>query len=111
MTTAEQLDLAERVGKELVRLGLSKHVEHLRTYYRHVRAGRPPPNGGWTEGLVIEWAKTLRLRPYEDAYPVKARSSSCGCSSPQTYTKTVWPDGSVHTCGSCKLVWVELDRA
>jgi hypothetical protein len=44
----QRLALAERIGKEFVRLGMSKHVTLLRAYYRAVRAGRSPGDGGWS---------------------------------------------------------------
>ncbi len=90
----ERLGLAERVGRELVRLGLPKHVQHLRRFYADTRAGRPLSKDGWSYGLVQEWARLLRFPPYENDYPVLPRASSCGCPSPQTFTHGVFPGGA-----------------
>jgi hypothetical protein len=103
-----RLALAERVGLELRRHGLLKHVEHLRRYYAGVRSGRAPTSGEWTDDMVTEWAKILRIPPYEGAYPVRARMSNCRCPSPKTYTQVVWPGGSKHACSGCHEVWLEL---
>ncbi len=62
MTDPAHLDLVVRIGRELVRLGLDKHAEHLREYYADVRAGRQPR--GWSRDLVIQWAQDLRLPPH-----------------------------------------------
>jgi hypothetical protein len=103
-----KLALAERVGLELRRHGMLKHVGHLRRYYATVRAGRTPASGEWDEQMVIEWAKILRIAPHEGAYPVRPRMSKCGCASPKTYTRCVWPEGAVSVCSACHEVWLEL---
>jgi hypothetical protein len=92
-----------------VRVGLLKHVQHLRRFYADTKAGRPLHRDGWNYNLVQEWARTLRLQPYENDYPVRPRPSSCGCSSPQTFTLGVFPGGSKHRCGRCGFTWLELD--
>jgi hypothetical protein len=103
-----RLALAERVGLELKGLGLQKQVEHLRRYYATVRSGRTPGPGEWSESMVVEWAKVLRLPPHEGAYPVRPRMSTCSCATPKTFTKLVWPGGSLHTCSVCHDEWIEL---
>jgi hypothetical protein len=106
----EKLDLAERLGKELARLGLHDHVTRLRAYYRDLKAGRPHVGPGtWNEAHVVEVAKTFRVPPYEHAYPVRPRMSSCGCETPKKFTSGTLPNGSKHTCASCHATWLELD--
>jgi hypothetical protein len=64
---------------------------------------------GGTMGWLIEWAKILRLPPYEGAYPVRPGMSRCGCPTPKTYTQAVWrPGGCKSACGACRDVWLEL---
>ena len=106
----EQLELAERVGRELVRPGLPKHVQHVRRFYADTRAGRPLSKDGWSYSMVQEWSRTLRLPPHQNEYPVRPRPSSCGCPSPQTFTLGVIPGGSKHKCGRCGFIWLALDR-
>ena len=108
MPADTRLALAERVGLELRRLGMMKHVERLRRYYADVRAGRAPASGEWTDDMVTEWAKILRVPPYEGAYPIKPRMARCACPSPKTYTQTVWPGGCKSSCSGCHEVWLEL---
>ena len=103
-----RLALAERVGLALRRLGMLKHVEHLRRYYVIVRSGRTPAAGEWDDAHVIELAKILRVAPYEGAYAVRPRMSGCGCATPKPFTQAVWPGGCKSTCGSCHDVWLEL---
>ena len=105
---AARLALAERVGLELRRHGLLKHVEHLRRYYSTVRTGHTPAAGEWTNGMVVEWAKILRVPPHEGAYPVRPRMSKCACASPKLYTEMVWPGGCKSTCSNCRDTWLEL---
>jgi len=105
---AARLALAERVGLALRRLGMLKHVEHLRRYYATVRARRSTAPGEWNDAHVVELAKILRVPPYEGAYPVRPRMSECACPSPKTYTQAVWPEGSKHACSECHDVWLEL---
>ena len=102
------LALAERVGLELRRLGMLKHVEHLRRYYVNVRAGRAPASGEWDDAHVVELAKILGVPPYDGAYPVRPRMSRCGCPTPKTYTQAVWPGGCKSACCACHEVWLEL---
>jgi hypothetical protein len=78
-----KLALAERVGRELRRLGLDKHVAHARRYYSNVRARRAPGDREWDDSMVVEWARILRLPPYEKDYEVKPRMSKCGCPTPR----------------------------
>jgi len=44
---------------------------------------REPAAGEWADAMVIEWAKILRLPPYEGAYPERPRMSKCGCPTPR----------------------------
>ncbi len=103
-----RLALAERVGLSPRRHGLLRHVENLRRYYATVRAGREPSYGEWNDALVVEWAKILRLSPYEGAYPVRPRMSKCACADPKMFTQLVWPEGSKHACSGCQDAWLEL---
>jgi hypothetical protein len=100
-------DLVVRIGKELRRLGMLKHVEHLTAYYRSL-GRREPARDEWSHEMVTRWAQNLRLAPY-DQLKVKVRASSCDCEAPRTLTNTVWPGASRHVCGSCKAEWIELD--
>ena len=104
-----ELALTEQVGRELVRLGLPTHAANARIYYADVRAGRQPKPRGWTHELIVEWARLLRLPPYENDYPVRPRSWSCTCDSPRPYTARIFPGGARICCDACKLTWLEFD--
>jgi hypothetical protein len=106
-----RLELAERVGHQLVRLGLHKHAHRLREYYATVRAGRPLRRDGWGDELVVEWARTLRIPPHENDYPVRTWAERCGCLMPRTFTQLTFPGGHVSHCAACKLTWITLDEA
>jgi hypothetical protein len=108
VTPEQRLLLAENVGRELVRLGLEEHLAKVRSFYADTRAGRPLRMGGWIQEHVIELAKILRVPPYEHAYPVRPRLSSCGCSSPQPLTALMVGPVSKLECGACGVVWLEV---
>jgi len=103
-----KLALATGVGLELRRRGMLTHVERLRVYYAAVRAGRAPVAGEWDDAMVLEWAKILRVAPYEGAYAVKPRMSKCGCDAPRTFTERVFPGGCKAACGACRETWLEM---
>jgi hypothetical protein len=109
VTKDEELQLVERVGRELAKLGLKKHVARAREYYAAVRDGRPCDV--WSRGLTVEWARMLRLPPHENDYPVRPRMSPChGCEASRTFTAAVWPGGSLHQCDACGSRWICLDE-
>ncbi len=106
--TAAELALTERVGRELVRLGLKNHVTRVRRYYAAVRAGRATDE--WSHAMNVEWCRLLRLPPHENDYPVRPRMSGCAtCSMSRTFTRTVFPGGSKTRCAACGAEWLELD--
>jgi hypothetical protein len=109
MTNKEKLHLAERLARALLRLGLDEQVAELRRYYVAVRSHRPFPKDGWNDAQVIEVAKTHRVAPFENAYPVRPTMSTCGCSMPQKFTLGTFPGGSKHKCAKCQDVWLELE--
>lgn len=107
-----QLELTERVGAELVRLGLHEHAACARAHYVRVRDDLPspvPPDPAWRHTMIVEWARTLRMPPHENDYPVRPRMSGCpACDDSRPFTTGVFPGGSKHQCG-CGAVWLELD--
>ena len=103
----DELALTERVGRELVRLGLHPHVKRLREYYAAIAAGRA--TSVWSHAMNVEWMQILRLPPYENDLPVRARMSPCtACDISRPFTEAVFPGGSKHRC-ACGAVWLELD--
>lgn len=108
MTTREdQLDLITRVGRELKRLELWDHVKLARRLYANVRADREPGRDEWDYEMIEEWARLLRLPPFESAYPVRPWAWRC-CEKPKTYTATVWPEGWKSVCETCRAAWLTL---
>lgn len=75
MADEDELALTSRVAGELARLGLTKHVAKLRTYFVDVRAGRP--STAWTHEMSVEWLRLLRLPPHENDYPGRVRVGVC----------------------------------
>jgi hypothetical protein len=113
---AAELDLTARVGERLKALGLGEHVALARAYYLRVQQCLPQPpalDRSWGHEMIVTWARTLRISPHEQDYPVRPRGpgTKCGCVTPRPYTTRVFPDGSTHTCAGCKLTWLELDTS
>ena len=101
-----ELSLTERVGRELVRLGLRQHAAHARTYYAAIRDGRRPKE--WAHDLNVEWMRVLRIPPYDNDYAVRPRMAGCPkCAASRTYTAMVFPGGVKVKC-ACGEQWLEL---
>ena len=60
--------MVDTLGRALAERGLDRHVEELRVYWLALSRGLASPgqrlNIGWSEALVVEWFRLLRLPPY-----------------------------------------------
>jgi hypothetical protein len=60
--------------------------------------------------MNVERLRLLRLPLHEHDYPVRRRMSPCGaCEASRTFTRAVFPGGSLHECAACGERWLELD--
>lgn len=106
----------ERLGREFVRRGMHGHALRLRLYYlalrRRLLTGGNKLEVHWSEELVVEWLKTLRLSPYRDVYPVRPAGAACArCKEepgrhPSVRTDLVFPGGARMRCDRCGDSWV-----
>lgn len=111
--------LLSSLGAEFRRREMASHLRHLRLYYLGLRhrldVGRERRvEVHWTEEMVVEWMRLLRLPPYQAAYPVRERGGM-GCrrceNAPGTVvTVAVFPGGAKLRCRGCEAVWLEVDR-
>lgn len=119
MQRADLLGLVAALGKAFTRRGMTQHVRLLRIYYWALEKGLTSQthelNVRWSESFVIEWLKTLRVAPYDRAYPVLPRGTPCQkCSkSGQAglVVDVVFPGGARVRCQGCESVWIEDDQA
>ncbi len=116
----ELLELVRRLGVEFARRGMPE-VEVLRLYYVALDedlAGRLNELSiQWSEAHTLEWMRTLRVPPFENAYPVRRFGSGCDrCGAIRGNAKgalaeVVFPGGARMRCQTCGAVWLEEDRA
>jgi hypothetical protein len=106
------------VGREFAQRGMPQ-VRPLRLFYLAVRDDLIPGHHrleiAWSEALTLEWMRTLRVEPFEQAYPVRPFGSSCGCGAVRgtpagALVHCVFPGGARMGCQSCEAVWLEVDR-
>ena len=120
MGNEELLRQVAQLGREFVRRGMDIHARKLRLYYlalRHRLAspGRREVDVRWSEELVLEWLKVLRLPPYEAAYEIRPRGAGCGRCQKTTNDRTAlhteqnFPGGAKMSCHACGAVWLEED--
>ncbi|HMJ14782.1 MAG TPA: hypothetical protein VK524_25395 [Polyangiaceae bacterium] len=112
--------LIRAIAAEFQRHGMDSHLKLLRDYYRGYRAhkrwlsGLPRPP--WHTELVIEWARIMRLPPFENAYPVLEHGAKCPTCTEKRDPLTdvgirvAWAGGWVIQCRRCGEAWLELAR-
>ena len=92
------------------------HAQKLRIYFlaldKHLLPRNLELEVKWSRAQVIDWMKTFRLPPFEQALPVRAAGGGCGrClkqeSQPQVRTERVFPNGARMRCDGCGAVWLE----
>jgi predicted SprT family Zn-dependent metalloprotease len=62
---------------------------------------------------AVEWLKTLRVPPYEDALPVSTWAEACGVCElhqRQVRTVTVFHGGYRMRCDTCRSEWLVLEE-
>ena len=115
----ELLAWVRRLGKAFVDRGMSEHAGRLRVYFLAVRqgltSGAHRVEVHWSERMVVEWLKTLRLAPFESAYGVRPRGAGCpDCPASRQardaiFTDVTLPGGSRMRCDACGAIWLEED--
>jgi hypothetical protein len=98
---------------------MRRHVEELRLYWLSLVRGAPVLNRrgevSWSEALVVEWFRLLRLPPHQHDYSVRPPSSPCPrCPAPaghavEVKTGLTFPEGRKAVCTVCGDAWLELD--
>lgn len=111
------LGYIKSLGQEFGRRRMGPHLQKLRLYYLALRHGLASPANvvdvHWDEDLVVDWLKVLRLPPYETAYELRPRGSSCTRCAPRpqlqaiTQTDRVFPGGAKIRCTLCGATWLE----
>ena len=80
MDRARLMAMVETLGQTFAARGMKRHVEELRVYWLGLAKGLVPPgrkvNVGWSESLVVEWFRVLRLPPHQWDYTVRRPSSA-----------------------------------
>jgi hypothetical protein len=116
---SELLRHVRDLGREFARRGMPE-VRALRLYYLAVRDDLIPYHHRleikWSEALALEWMRTLRVPPFESAYPVRPFGSACeACGGVRgqargALTDCVFPGGARMRCHTCDPVWLEETR-
>jgi hypothetical protein len=111
--------MVDTLGRALADRGLNRHVEGLRVYWLALSRGLAGPGQrvsvGWSEALVVEWFRLLRLPPYANDYPLRPPSSPCPCCpnpaghAVEVKTALTFPEGRKAVCTVCGTAWLELD--
>jgi len=119
MDRSQLMAMIETLGQALADRGMHRHVEELRIYWLALARGLVTPgqrmNIGWSESLVEEWFRILRLPPHAHDYPVRSPSSPCPrCPRPaghavEVKTALTFPEGRKAVCTVCGAAWLELD--
>ena len=91
------------------------HAAKLRVYYLALRRGLATPGRSevdvhWSEALVIEWFKLLRMPPYENAYPVRPASVSLQSLQGQADQRRRWLSDREHVPGWLESEVLQLRR-
>lgn len=121
MRRDELMPLVVRLGGEFQRRGMKDHSQKLRVYFLALKhgldSGAREVRVHWTENLVLEWLRLLRIPPYDRSYAIRPRASRCDkcppdrSSQPAVNTEAVFPGGSKMRCQVCGAVWVEEEAA
>ena len=111
--------MVEELGAEFAARSMRRHVEELRLYWLSLVRGAPVLNRrgevSWSEALVVEWFRLLRLPPHQHDYSVRPPSSPCSrCPAPaghavEVKTGLTFPEGRKAVCTVCGYAWLELD--
>lgn len=118
MQRQELLPLVVQLGRAFRERGMNAHLAKLRVYYFAVQkgltSGAHELDVRWSERFVLDWLKTLRVPPYEDAIPLRPRSSGCETcrargDQPWIYTDGLFPGGVRMRCQTCGETWLEED--
>ena len=119
MDRARLMAMVETLGQTFATRGMKRHVEELRVYWLGLAKAVVAPgrkvNVGWSEALVVEWFRLLRLPPHQWDYPVRPPSSACPrCPAPaghavEVKTGLTFPEGRKAVCTVCGDAWLELD--
>jgi hypothetical protein len=101
---------------------MHQHAAKLRFYYLAlqkglVSRGKREVDVHWSEALVLEWFKLLRLPPFEHAYPVRTARSRCtqcaelpGQQGSSLHTESTFPGGWKVRCPQCGDTWLVLEE-
>jgi hypothetical protein len=114
MDRSRLLPLIAQLGGEFSRRNMADHLRQLRLYYlavKHRLDVRGRVQVDWSADMVVEWMRSLRLKPYEDAYPVQRESGCRYCENRapgRVITLLVFPGGSKAQCRTCGRVWLNL---
>jgi hypothetical protein len=106
------------IAAEFERHEMRDHLTLLRAFYRSYRAhkrwlrvqDRPP----WDSEMVIEWARILRIPPFEHAYPVLENGATCPkCAANKdpladSAVRMAWAGGWLMQCHRCSECWLQL---
>jgi len=69
MDRARLMAMVETLGQTFATRGMKRHVEELRVYWLGLAKAVVAPgrkvNVGWSEALVVEWFRVLRLPPHQ----------------------------------------------
>ena len=119
MDRARLMAMVETLGQTFAARGMRRHVEELRVYWLGLAKGLLPASRkvdvGWSESLVVEWFRVLRLPPHQWDYSVRPPSSPCSrCPAPaghavEVKTGLTFPEGRKAVCTVCGSAWLELD--
>ncbi|HTS81042.1 MAG TPA: hypothetical protein VMH40_10630 [Myxococcaceae bacterium] len=119
MDRGRLMAMVEMLGTTFATRGMKRHVEELRVYWLGLARGLVPAGRrvdvGWSESLVVEWFRVLRLPPHQWDYPVRPPSSPCPrCPAPDGHavevkTGLTFPEGRKAVCTVCGYAWLELE--
>jgi hypothetical protein len=119
MDRARLMAMVEELGAVFAARSMRRHVEELRLYWLGLVRGSPVANRrgevSWSEALVVEWFRVLRLPPHQHDYSVRPPSSPCPrCPPPAGHavgvkTGLTFPEGRKAVCTVCGYAWLELD--
>ena len=120
METRELLNMVRQLGREYRKRGMSTHLPALRVYWlalQHelTQRQRHQLDVSYSEDLVTEWFKLLRLEPFASAYPILRAGSPCpNCPRQEGHaveviTEKTFPDGRKVICMRCRAAWLELE--
>jgi hypothetical protein len=119
MERARLMAMVETLGTAFAARAMRRHVEELRLYWMALARGGAPARRrvevSWSEALVVEWFRVLKLPPHQHDYPVRRPSSPCPrCPAPtghavEVKTGMTFPEGRKAVCTVCGAAWLELD--